>query len=162
MYPPLDRRTLHLSIGVQSSSCYAPNGLITKHIHDYHALLKALHEGATMSSDSGQSTSLWMDVEIPSFAPLAEDIKTDVCVIGAGIAGLTVAYLLAREGKSVVVLDDGPIGGGESGRTTAHLASAIDDRYFEIERIHGPKAAHLAYTSHSSAIDLIEKIVKGE
>jgi glycine/D-amino acid oxidase-like deaminating enzyme/nitrite reductase/ring-hydroxylating ferredoxin subunit len=115
-----------------------------------------------MGSDSGQSTSVWMDVEVPHFAPLTEDVQADVCVIGAGIAGLTTAYLLGREGKKVVVLDDGPIGGGESGRTTAHLSNEIDDRYVEIERIHGPKGAKLAYASHSSAIDLIEKIVKNE
>lgn len=115
-----------------------------------------------MSSDSGQSTSVWMDVEVPTFAPLKENVKADVCVIGAGIAGLTTAYLLAREGKSVIVLDDGPIGGGETGRTTAHLANEIDDRYFEIERIHGAKGAKLAYASHTSAIDLIEKIVERE
>ena len=113
-------------------------------------------------SDSGQSTSVWMDVDVPTFAPLTHDVRTDVCVIGAGIAGLTVAYLLAREGKSVVVVEDGPIGGGESGRTTAHLTNEIDNRYFEIERIHGLEAARLAYTSQSSAIDLIEKIVTGE
>ena len=53
---------------------------------------------------------------------------------GAGIAGMTTAYLLGREGKSVVVLDDGPIGGGMTGRTTAHLVNALDDRYFELER----------------------------
>lgn len=115
-----------------------------------------------MSSDSGQSASVWMDVDVPHFAPLTQNAKTDVCVIGAGIAGLTVAYLLAREGKSVVVLDDGPIAGGETGRTTAHLTNEIDDRYFEIERIHGPQGAMLAYKSQSAAIDLIEKIVRAE
>jgi glycine/D-amino acid oxidase-like deaminating enzyme/nitrite reductase/ring-hydroxylating ferredoxin subunit len=89
-------------------------------------------------------------------------VHADVCVIGAGIAGLTTAYLLAREGKSIVVLDDGPIGGGETGQTTAHLSNEIDDRYIEMERIHGPTGAKLAYASHSSAIDLIEKIVQNE
>jgi glycine/D-amino acid oxidase-like deaminating enzyme/nitrite reductase/ring-hydroxylating ferredoxin subunit len=103
-----------------------------------------------------------MDVEVPHFAPLTKDVRTDVCVIGAGIAGLTAAHLLTREGKSVVVLEDGPIGGGESGRTTAHLSNEIDDRYFEIERIHGPQGARLAYQSQTAAIDLIEKIVQGE
>lgn len=115
-----------------------------------------------MSSDSGESTSVWMDVKPPHFAALKANVQADVCVIGAGIAGLTVAHLLVREGKSVVVLDDGPIGGGESGRTTAHLSNEIDDRYFEIERIHGPKAAKLVYQSQSAAIDLIEKIVRAE
>ena len=50
---------------------------------------------------------------------------------------MTTAYLLAREGKQVVVLDDGAIGGGMTGRTTAHLVNALDDRFYELERLHG-------------------------
>ena len=45
--------------------------------------------------------------------------------------------MLARAGKSVNVLDDGPIGGGMNGRTAAHLVTALDDRYFEPEHLHG-------------------------
>ena len=82
-----------------------------------------------MPSDSGRTTSVWMaTAEVPSYSPLAEDLDADVCVVGAGIAGLTVAYTLARAGKRVVVLDDGPVGGGETGRTTAHITAALDDR----------------------------------
>ena len=66
-----------------------------------------------MKSDSGTSTSVWMaTAEVPPQPVLTEDTSADVCVVGAGIAGLTTAYLLGREGKSVVVLDDGPLGGG--------------------------------------------------
>ncbi|RIK47907.1 MAG: FAD-dependent oxidoreductase [Chloroflexi bacterium] len=115
-----------------------------------------------MGSDSGQSTSVWMAVEPPHFDPLSQDVRADVCVIGAGIAGITTAYLLASEGRSVVVLDDGPVGGGETGRTTAHLSNAIDDRYAEIERMHGTQGAALAYASHSAAIRLIEDTVRRE
>jgi glycine/D-amino acid oxidase-like deaminating enzyme/nitrite reductase/ring-hydroxylating ferredoxin subunit len=115
-----------------------------------------------MRNDAGTSIPVWADVEAPQFGPLTSDVTTDVCVIGAGIAGLTTAYLLAIEGKSVVVVDDGPIGGGESGRTTAHLTNAIDDRYLEIERLHGPKGAKLAYESHTAAIRLISEIVQRE
>ncbi len=115
-----------------------------------------------MNSDSGQSTSVWMEVEVPHFSPLTQDISTDVCVIGAGIAGLTTAYLLMRAGKRVVVLDDGPVGGGESGRTTGHLTNAIDDRYIEIEKMHGEGGARLAYASHTAAINQIEEIAGRE
>lgn len=60
-----------------------------------------------------QTKSIWMRMgEISSPLSLVQDVVTDVCVVGAGIAGMTTAYLLLREGKSVVVLDDGPIGGG--------------------------------------------------
>ncbi|WP_406698956.1 FAD-dependent oxidoreductase [Singulisphaera sp. Ch08] len=75
---------------------------------------------------------------------------------------MTTAYLLTREGKSVVVLDDGPLAGGETQRTTAHLSNALDDRYFEIERLHGQQGARLAAESHSAAIERIGAIVQLE
>ena len=116
-----------------------------------------------MQSDPSQSICIWMaTAEMPSEPTLAGDTRADVCVVGAGIAGMTTAYLLAREGKLVVVLDDGPTGGGMTGRTTAHLVNALDDRYFELERLHGKKGARLAAESHTAAVDRIEAIVKEE
>ena len=116
-----------------------------------------------MQSDSGQTTSIWMDsASVPEEHSLTEDVRADVCVVGAGIAGMTTAYLLAREGKAVVVLDDGPVGGGMTGRTTAHLVNALDDRYFELERLHGEEGARLAAESHTAAIDRVEAIVEEE
>jgi glycine/D-amino acid oxidase-like deaminating enzyme/nitrite reductase/ring-hydroxylating ferredoxin subunit len=112
---------------------------------------------------SGAMTSIWMaTVDISSRPTLSEDMTADVCVVGAGIAGLTTAYLLTDEGRSVIVLDDGAIAGGETSRTTAHLVNALDDRYFEIERLHGEKGARLAAESHTAAIDRIEAIVAKE
>lgn len=116
-----------------------------------------------MNNDSGASVSLWMATqEIPSPPPLTQDTAADVCVIGAGIAGMTAAYLLAKEGNSVVVLEDGPIGGGATGRTTAHLSSGLDDGYREYERLHGPEGARIAAESATAAIDLIERNVREE
>jgi len=82
--------------------------------------------------------------------------------VGAGIAGLTTAYLLAREGRAVVLIDDGPLGGGETSRTTAHLTAAPDDRYFDIEKMHGEEGAKLAAESHMLAIHRIETIASME
>ena len=65
-----------------------------------------------MKSDSGRTISLWRATEEELTATsMKTDARADVCIIGAGIAGLTTAYLLGREGRSVIVLDDGPIGG---------------------------------------------------
>ena len=110
----------------------------------------------------GQSRSPWMALSVPSFPPLASGWRADVCVVGAGIAGVTTAYLLARKGFSVVLLDDGPIGGGMTSRTTAHLATALDDRYQRIEELHGPDGARLAAESHAAAIEAIEAIAQQE
>lgn len=116
-----------------------------------------------MKADSGNTVSSWMTTaEVPNAGPLSENTSADVCVVGAGIAGMTTAYLLSREGRSVVVLDDGPIGGGMTSRTTAHLTYAIDDRYVELERLHGEEGARVAGESHGAAIDRIEAIVKDE
>ena len=112
---------------------------------------------------AGENRSVWAaTVQRPAYPPLTEDVHADVCVVGAGIAGLTTAYLLAREGRSVVVLDDGPLAGGMTEVTTAHLANALDDRYIEIERLHGEEGARLAAESHSAAISRIESIVREE
>src|SRR6202163_4933336 len=116
-----------------------------------------------MHSDSGHTTSVWMDTtEVPQFQPLTQDLRANVCVIGAGIAGMTTAYLLARAGRAVVLIDDGPIGGGETGRTTAHLTAALDDRYYNIAKLHGEEGARLAAESHMSAIHRIETIASME
>src|ERR687890_248022 len=116
-----------------------------------------------MKSDAGRNESIWTSTaDIEPRPPLAGKEQANVCIIGAGIAGLTTAYLLAREGKSVVVLDDGPIAGGETGRTTAHLSNALDDRYVELERLHGQEGARLAAESHTAAIERIAAIVARE
>jgi glycine/D-amino acid oxidase-like deaminating enzyme len=89
---------------------------------------------------------------------LQGDARADVCVIGAGAAGLGAAYMLASAGKSVVVLDERDVGAGESGRSTAHLSCALDLSWPELERLHGAANARLAAESHAVAIKRIAKI----
>jgi glycine/D-amino acid oxidase-like deaminating enzyme len=116
-----------------------------------------------MKTDNGQTVSVWMATgDVPEEAALSGDVSADVCVVGAGIAGLTTAYLLAKDGQDVVVIDDGPTSGGETCRTTAHLVNALDDRFYNLERWHGVDGAKLAAESHSAAIDRIERIVRDE
>lgn len=98
----------------------------------------------------------------PLSSLLESTTHADVCVIGAGIAGLSVAYQLCRAGRSVIVLEAHEIGSGETGRTTAHLVNALDERYCEIARLHGEHGARLAASSHTRAIEEIESIVNRE
>lgn len=112
---------------------------------------------------SGLSTSAWMDsAPVEHLRPLDRDLKTEICVIGAGISGLTSAYLLLQSGRKVIVVDDGPIGSGETGRTTAHLANALDDRYYHLASWRGEHVARLAAESHTAAIQSVEDTIVAE
>ncbi|GAA4376884.1 FAD-dependent oxidoreductase [Hymenobacter koreensis] len=112
---------------------------------------------------SGATSTSWLaTADRPTFDSLQKTTAADVVVIGGGIAGLTTAYLLTQEGRSVVVLEDGEIASGESGRTTAHLSNALDDRYYHLESLFGQEGARLAAESHGAAIDTIERIVRQE
>ena len=102
---------------------------------------------------SGAQLSFWLDsVEPLKFQQLTSPLKEDVIVVGAGIAGLTTAYCLVKSGRKVTVLEDGYIGSGETGRTTAHIVNALDDFYSELERLHDKDNAKLLAESHTTAI----------
>lgn len=112
---------------------------------------------------SGHNQSSWFkDIDPIKFDKLNRNISVDVAIVGGGIAGITTAYLLSKSGKSVALLEDGYIGSGETGRTTAHITHALDDRYYNIEKRHGAKSARIAADSHTSAIDFIDRTVRDE
>ncbi len=109
------------------------------------------------------TSSAWYDRgEAPFASALSADARADVCIVGAGIAGLMTAYLLAREGRDVVVLEQSEIGGGETGRTTAQLVTALDHGWARIASVHGADGARAAAFSHAAAIDRIETLVRDE
>lgn len=112
----------------------------------------------------GASKSIWYAI---SGAPtqqstLNTNTRTDVCIVGGGIAGLTCAYLLGQAGKKVSVLDDKEIAAGQTGRSTAQLSNAVDDRYQEMEKMHGAEGARIIAESLTAAIDELERIVGTE
>ena len=113
-----------------------------------------------------QTQSCWYESK-QTLLPLQQgaldaDAETAVVVVGAGIAGMSVAYHLSLQGKAVVVLDDGNIGSGMSGRTSAHLSFALDDGYARLESCHGRAGARLAAESHAAAVAAIETTVASE
>jgi len=86
--------------------------------------------------------SLWLETApSPSFAALEGDGRFDVAVIGGGITGMTTALLLAREGRSVCLLEQGAIGTGTTGHTTAKVTSQHQITYSRIRTTHGKEAA---------------------
>jgi glycine/D-amino acid oxidase-like deaminating enzyme/nitrite reductase/ring-hydroxylating ferredoxin subunit len=118
---------------------------------------------------SGESLPVWYQSEDvspePAPPPALDRLKAtevDVVVVGAGITGLSTAYHLLETGRSVLVLDKGEVGCGETGRSTAHISNALDDHYSVLERIHGAHGAKLAAASHRAAIQSIATIVARE
>ncbi|MES2513530.1 MAG: FAD-dependent oxidoreductase [Bacteroidota bacterium] len=112
---------------------------------------------------AGAHSTLWIEsVKSIAFQKLETNTETDVVIVGGGIAGISIAYCLIKSGKKVIVVEDGFIGSGETGRTTAHLVTALDDRYYELQRMFGKEKTTLIAESHRSAIDFIERTVKNE
>ena len=118
--------------------------------------------GVFMEQKYFGACSLWQWTERPVFPALTAHETTDVCVVGAGISGLSVAYHLLRAGKRVIVLDREGIGMGETAMTSAHLSNALDEGYRALRRDHGDEKARLAADSHTRAIAKIERIAREE
>src|SRR5436190_22005220 len=103
-----------------------------------------------MSRSFDESVPVWREnaaredsTDAPA-RPASLVTSTRVCIIGAGISGLTTAYLLQRAGIDAQVIDAHGVAAGETGRTTAHLSAALDDRFFQLEKLFGKEGARLA------------------
>lgn len=104
--------------------------------------------------------SIWIDTApVPYRSALAGDLEVDVCIVGAGITGLTAARLLRRAGMTVAVVDAMSVGGGETGHTTAHLATHHDLYYRDTIHHYGEEDARLILESRRAAIAQIESFV---
>src|SRR5436190_12638508 len=96
--------------------------------------------------------SLWTaETEPLPFPPLEQDASCDLLVVGSGIAGLSSAYEAARCGAKVMVIDRRDITDGMTARTTAHLVSEIDDRYYDLIGAVGEADARLYHESQVAA-----------
>ncbi|MER9947697.1 FAD-dependent oxidoreductase [Mesorhizobium sp. M0047] len=113
-----------------------------------------------MNVSSEATKSLWaLDASLPTAPRLEQNEKCDVAVIGAGIAGISVAYELALAGRKVVLVDRGPLLGGMTSRTTAHLAPICDDGLSALVEMRGEALARGFQASQRAAVDRIEQHV---
>ncbi len=96
------------------------------------------------------------------FRTLEQDIETDVCVIGGGIAGMSVAYYLAKEGKKVAVLEKDRICSKTSGGTTGKITSQHHLFYNYLIQSQNKDFAKKYLKANEEAIQNIEKIIQTE
>jgi len=118
----------------------------------------------TIGAVPGVRDTVWDQVQlaVPSNPKLTKDATADVVVVGAGIAGLSVAYNLAKSGKKVIVLESRAIGAGQTGKTTAHLMPWNDDYFYLIEKNWGTEKMKIVADSHRRSIDFVEKVINEE
>jgi len=93
---------------------------------------------------------------------LDRNLAVDVVIIGAGLTGLTTAYLLKRSGSTVAVLDRQRAGGVDTGVTTAHVTCVNDLSLLEMARTFGREQARAVWDAGMAAIEQIDSIVSGE
>src|SRR5205814_28881 len=141
----------------------APYTLRSRNIPMFGAVTWRDDKERAMNVGDERSMSCWMqDAPAIEASPLQSDQTCDVVVIGAGIAGLSTAFELSRFGRSVIVIDRGRIGCGMTARTTAHLATELDDFYSELTRVRGENEARIYYDSQVAAVNRIEAICRDE
>lgn len=105
--------------------------------------------------------SLWTESTlIPRRNPLPGNKRTEVAVIGAGMAGILTAYFLQKQGVHVVVLEADRIGSGQTGFTTAKITSQHNLIYQKLERTVGKETARLYGKANQLAVREYGKIIK--
>jgi glycine/D-amino acid oxidase-like deaminating enzyme/nitrite reductase/ring-hydroxylating ferredoxin subunit len=95
-----------------------------------------------------------------SFPTLYGDTESDILVVGAGITGLTTAYLLASEGKKVTVVEGGTISDSATARSSAHLTTESDFSYQDLKSKYNLETCTAVAASRKFAISLIENLAK--
>lgn len=95
--------------------------------------------------------------EFPTFSKLTEDIDTDVVIVGAGLTGITAAYLLSSSGKNIVVIEGNKILEGTTGFTTAKVTAQHGTVYQQLISIFGEEKARLYYEANIEAKNFMEK-----
>lgn len=107
--------------------------------------------------------SIWRKTcEIPEREALQKDISTEVAVIGAGMAGILIGYLLQQAGKKVVILEADRIASGQTQNTTAKITSQHGLIYTELVKTKGEKAACQYAQANEAAIAEYRRIIEHE
>lgn len=108
--------------------------------------------------------SLWIETTKDDLRmqTLNKDEKTEICIIGAGLFGLTTAYYLSKYGKDIIVIDKNKIGEKTSGNTTGKITSQHELFYDNLINNYGIEYAHKYLEANEKAIINIEKIIEKE
>jgi glycine/D-amino acid oxidase-like deaminating enzyme len=110
-----------------------------------------------------RNVPFWIDsASIQRFPRLEKNVNVDVVVAGAGVTGITTAYLLKETGLTVALIERERVASMDTGHTTAHLTYITDVELQELTRNFGDDHAQAAWDAGAAAIDEIQRIVQDE
>ncbi|TFZ03351.1 FAD-dependent oxidoreductase [Ramlibacter rhizophilus] len=102
--------------------------------------------------------SVWRGIApSPGFAMLSADISTDVLIIGGGITGVTLAWLLARQGRQVTLLEAHEIGSGTTGNSTGNLYETLSHGLHDVSSRWGKDVARQVVAERRAALQFIQE-----
>lgn len=107
-----------------------------------------------------QNPSFWIgSTPDTGYPPLSSDATVDVAIIGGGIVGITAAYLLKQEGRSVAVVEADRIVRGVTGYTTAKITSSQGLIYSKLAQKFSDDGARVYGESNEAALAKIAELV---
>ena len=102
--------------------------------------------------------SLWLDtITLPTYRPLTENIEADLCIVGAGITGITLAYVLRKSGLKIALIDSDQLLHGATAYTTAKLTAQHHVIYHELIKDYGKCSAKRYANAQTAAIEFIKR-----
>jgi len=115
-----------------------------------------------MTTLPGKPASFWIDSTAQTSFPKMKNVTVDVAIIGAGIAGITAAYLLKKAGKTVALVEAQQIAASASGHTTAKVTSLHQLIYADLIDRHGEDKARLYGESNQAGVEFVASTVEQE
>ncbi len=105
--------------------------------------------------------SIWhKTAALPRFPSLCEDIRTDVLIVGGGLAGILTAFFLEEKGIDYILVEKGRICGGTTGNTTAKITAQHGLCYHKILKSNGEKAAKAYLNANLEAVKKYGELCK--
>lgn len=127
-----------------------------KHTQNYDAVIIMLKK----FDANGATKSVWLPSPIQRFPKVGRSANYDVAIVGGGITGLTAAWMLAKQGKSVCVVERDRLGLAETAHTTAHLTCVTDLRLGKMAKTFGESTAQAVWQAGAMAVDTINRLVE--
>ena len=107
------------------------------------------------------TNSIWNnDFTMPEFPALTHDLKTEVLIVGGGMAGLLCAYKLSKKGVDCTLIEADRICGGVTRNTTAKLTSQHGLIYHKLLQMHGPDRARRYWEANEAALEEFRRLAK--